>query len=132
MKIPATVGLIGGIFLLLSSPAHAFIGWPALENLLASANFDAGTIAAIAVGWYFGSVAMATFGIIACDISWRWLRGQSPATLPMAVISGAYLAFGLTAYILRDLNPHFLLFVLTGLLVGVLPLACKRARDNVD
>ena len=126
MKLPAIITLISGMFMLVSSLAHAFLGWPALESLLLAAGVDAETTAALGVGWHFGSMAMAVFGLIVFAISWQHLRGKTPSMLPVSFIAAGYVVFGLTAYIARDLNPHFLMFAVTGLLTGVLPIAKSR------
>jgi hypothetical protein len=41
-------------------------------------------------------------------------------------IAVGYVVFGVAAFLLRERNPHFLLFVLTGLLVGGYALAASR------
>jgi hypothetical protein len=122
MKTRGIIGLIGGILLLLSSLAHAFVGWPLLRQTLETAGNAPDTIGATAAGWLFGSVAMAAFGVIVTIVAVGTLKGKRPTTMPAAVIAAAYLLFGVTAFIARDLNPHFLLFVATGVLVGVLAL----------
>lgn len=122
MKTRGTIGFIGGILLLLSSLAHAFLGLPPLRQALEEAAADPATIGAISVGWLFGSVAMAAFGVIVTTLALGTLRGERPSTMPAAVIAAAYLLFGVSAFIARDLNPHFLLFIVTGLLVGALAL----------
>lgn len=119
MKLRASLGFLGGTVLLLSSIAHAFLGWPTLEALLKVAEVQPELTGALAVGWYFGSVAMLAFGLIVGHSAWRMWQGAAVSTVPAGIIAALYLLFGLGAYLSRDFNPHFLLFVLTGVLVGI-------------
>ncbi len=118
MKIRAILGMLAGLLLVTSAGTHAFLGWPPFRELLGDAGVDADVIAALSVGWYFGSVAMLAFGAIVLLAAAHALRGERAATGSLWVIAGAYTAFGATVYVIRDFNPHFLLFVATGLLVG--------------
>lgn len=118
MKGTAILGIAAGAVLVLSALAHAFLGWPALHPALAASGVDESLIGAIAVGWYFGSVAMAVFGLIVLVMAVKLLRGRTVDMAPVAVMALGYLGFGLAAFLARDLNPHFLLFIGTGLLLG--------------
>lgn len=62
---------------------------------------------------------MLAFGGIVLHQAVRRLRGREVQAGPLWVTSAVYLVFGLSAYLLRDLNPHFLLFVATGVMVGL-------------
>ena len=118
MKGRAYLGIATGVVLILSSLAHAFLGWPSLRPALETGGVDANVIGAMAVGWYFGSVAMAAFGAIVLVWAVKLLRGQTVDMAPVWIMALAYLAFGLAAFLVRGLNPHFLLFIVTGLLLG--------------
>lgn len=120
MKPRAVLGLVGGLLLLASSLAHAFLGWPQIRDALAAAGTEPQLVGALAVGWHFGSVAMAAFGVIVTAIAVARLRGRAPSILPAAVVAVTYLAFGTGALIARHGSPHFLAFLVLGLLVGAL------------
>lgn len=120
------VGIFSGFVLVASAGAHAFLGWPQLEAVLDGAGLDVGIIAALSIGWYFGSVSMLGFGAIVLHQAARGSRGHSIQPSPLWIISVLYLLFGIAAYIARDYNPHFLLFVGTGLLVGVFGFLATR------
>lgn len=113
-----------GTLLFASGLAHALVGWPQLAPVLVSASVPAETIAAMAVGWYFGSVSMLSFGAMA--VSFALLRSPS-AAVPLGIIAVAYTAFGSAAYILRNFNPHFLGFIAIGLLAATGALFARRA-----
>lgn len=49
--------------------------------------------------------------------------------MPAAVIAATYLLCGIGAFLARDLNPHFLLFVFSGVLVAVLALPSTAAKS---
>jgi hypothetical protein len=113
------LGLLAGVLLVASAGAHALLGWPQFEGVLESAPLESDVIAALAVGWYFGSVSMLGFGAIVLHQTLRRLRGEPVQPGPVWAISVVYLLFGGAAYVLRDFNPHFLLFIGTGALVGL-------------
>ncbi len=120
------LGFGTGILLVLSSGAHAFLGWPQFAPALESAGLDADFIAALAVGWYFGSMAMLVFGLIVLlAAGTAGKRKYVPADVCWIIAAG-YLLFGSAAYLARDFNPHFLLFVTTGIFVGVFALSLKK------
>jgi hypothetical protein len=128
MKMRAAIGLLGGIVLLASSAAHAFLGWPPLRGALVAASVPADLVAALGVGWIFGSTAMLTFGVLVTGLAIDVLRGGNPTLWPAAIVGIAYVLFGTVAFLARGRNPHFLLFVVTGLLV--LPLAFAGRRRS--
>lgn len=119
MKYRAVFGMMTGILLILSSLAHAFLGWPPIKSALTSFNVDQGLIGAITIGWYFGSVAMFVFGIIVFNNGLKVFRGDTVTRGTLYVIAIAYIIFGLAAFIVRDYNPHFLFFIAIGSLVGI-------------
>jgi hypothetical protein len=118
MRLPSWIGLVAGALLLASSLAHAFAGWPALTSALDGSGVAADLQGALAVGWFWGSASMAAFGLIVTIYASRRLRGDHPPVLPIRLIAVTYLLFGAAAFLARDFNPHFLLFVVSGLLVG--------------
>jgi hypothetical protein len=112
-KLRVALGLVVGVVLLASALAHAFLGWPAMSAALAEIGAGEELVGALAVGWYFGSVAMLVFGLMVFRIA---ARRADPD--PARFIAVGYLVFGGTAWLVRDHNPHFLLFIATGLLLA--------------
>lgn len=129
MKRVVGIGYLSGAVLVLGGLAHAFMGWPPLHTALAEAGVDRGLVGALAVGWYFGSVSMLTFGAIVL-VSVRHTRpGTGGGFSAPWLISAAYIGFGIAAYVLRDFNRHFLIFVLSGLLVALYASLASRMRS---
>lgn len=118
VKVQRWSGFAGGALLVLSSLAHAFLGWPPFRAALRAADVDARLAGALAVGWYFGSVAMLTFGVIVLRAAWKLSEDAESARGPVKPIAIAYLLFGFSAFLMRDFNPHFLVFILTGSLLA--------------
>ena len=108
------LGVVAGILLLASAAAHAFLGWPAMASALGNIGASAALVGALAVGWYFGSVAMLVFALIVLQIAIR-----NADACPVRFVALGYLVFGLAAWLARDFNPHFLLFVGIGVLLAL-------------
>ena len=117
MTTRGVITWIAGILLVASSLAHAFLGWPPLRNALQQVNADADLIETVKVGWLFGSVAMFAFGLIVLSRAVQLSRGRQADRAPALVIGICYVAFGLVAFIGTGRNPHFLGFILIGVLV---------------
>lgn len=112
------IRIAGGVFVL-AAVAHAAGGWPAMEAALRTASAPEPLIGGLAAGWYFGSAAMAAFGILVFRAGARLAR-EDPSGLPtVRVIAATYVLFGIGAFLARGLNPHFLGFVAMGLLAGL-------------
>jgi len=121
--------IVGGLLLGAGAFVHAFAGWPPLRGALESHGCTSNLIGAVGAGWVFGSVAMLTFGfLVLCD-GVRLRQGARVCVASSPAIGAAYLAFGATAWLLRDLNPHFLSFVLAGLFIG-LPCLVRAAKAH--
>ena len=130
MKARAILGFLAALLLIASAVAHAVLGWPPFRSILDQAGVDSEAIAALEVGWYFGSLAMLAFGAIVLLAAVRAIRGQQAANGSLWIIGTAYTLYGAVAYVVRDFNPHFLLFVVTGLLVAaVAALKPPRSRE---
>lgn len=130
MKIRTVAGLIGGALLVLSSFAHAFLGWPALEAELKQAGVDLDLTRALGIGWIFGSVAMLTFGLIVLRLGLRSLRGKQTDSGAVLIVGVSYTAFGLGAFFWTHFNPHFIGFVVIGLIVAAAAFWPVRAQPR--
>jgi hypothetical protein len=119
MKLRGILGLTTGVLLVLSSLAHAFLGLPPLRAELGAAGVSADASGAIAIGWYFGSVAMAAFGLIVLTSAINVLNGKLGGLRAVQWIALAYFLFGVAAFVADRLNPHFVGFIVIGVLLGV-------------
>ena len=113
------VVVAAGVIMVLSSAAHSMLGWPAMSFELEKAGVREDLAAPLAVGWFFGSMSMLAFGIITVIFGRRLKRGDRSGAPAIAVIAAAYVLFGTFAIVIRQFDPHFLLFICTGLLAGV-------------
>jgi hypothetical protein len=66
-------------------------------------------------------------GVVTLICGARLRRNDRSGAAIILVIAAGYLFFGLAAFITHDFNPHFLLFVATGLLAGLPALSPGRA-----
>jgi hypothetical protein len=114
----AIFGFVIAMLILASALAHALLGWPAMETSLAAQSIDRDLLGALAVGWYFGSASMLAFSFIVAVQALRRFKGASLDIGTLSSIAAVYVLFGTAAFILRSFNPHFLLFVVTGILVA--------------
>jgi hypothetical protein len=110
--------LVGGTSLLifLSAFAHALPGWSGLREAL-QARTEPALLTAVGIGWHFGSVSMATFGLLGMRGARLLRRGHGEARSTPLVIGGMYALFGAGALVVTDMRPHFLFFVVLGLLL---------------
>lgn len=118
MRIRAVAGLAGGSLLLLSSVAHAFLGWPAVSTAIKDTNATAELTTDIAIGWLFGSVAMLAFGLIVLLFGVRLWQGKTADRRPVIVIAVCYFGFGLGAFFWTHFHPHFIGFMVIGFIVA--------------
>lgn len=119
--------IAAGLLMLLSAAAHGMLGWPAMSQGLAQAGAPPDLAGGLAVGWYWGTLAMLAFGLIVLAAALRLRRGDPSLNAPVLVIAVSYVFFGLAAFVARDNEPFFFLFVATGLLAG-LPVAGPASR----
>ena len=115
------IGVAAGALLIFSAFAHGVIGWPAMAEALDDEAVAYELVGALAVGWLFGTMAMVVFGLIVLQIA---LRDGDPC--PVRFVALGYLVFGLAAWLARDLEPHFLIFVATGVLLALFGFSRSR------
>jgi hypothetical protein len=126
----AGLGYAAGGLLVLAAFAHAFTGWPPLRVALEAHAVGADTAGALAAGWFFGSAAMLGFGAALIAMARDAGRGTLGSSAPAWAIAAAFAAFGLAAWVLRDVRPHFLAFIAIGALVAAFAVAARRARSG--
>ena len=121
-----------GSFLLVSSLAHGFLGWPSVRPALEQAKVAPEAMLALAIGWYFGSAAMATLGVVVL-FAWREVRAQSPrGRAVVATIAAAYVLFGIAAFVASSFEGHFVIaFIVPGVVLAVAAWKAPWARRSV-
>jgi hypothetical protein len=110
------VGFVGSLMMLASSVAHSGLGWPAQREILLQAQVPPDAIRGLSIGWHFGGLAIAVFGLVAGVSFLQTLRGHAPHMRATVIIGFAYTGFGLWFWLLTR-EPFALVFVLPGLLV---------------
>ena len=108
------LGFIASVVMILSSFAHAFLGWKALGARLAATNAPADLIGGLRIGWEFGGAAMLTFGIIAARIFFRQLRGAAVDAFPALAAGVFYLLIGAWALVASNFDPFFMIMIVPG------------------
>lgn len=112
--------LAGGVFITLSSAAHAFLGWPGLAAELEPFNPSDSVRQTVAIGWTFGSAAMLAMGLVTLLAFAELPRAGAALASRVALVIGlAYLAFGIGAFAYSSGNPHFFGFMAIGLLLSL-------------
>jgi hypothetical protein len=109
--------VVAGLLLVLSSAAHAGMGWPLMASELAKVAAPADLTDGLAVGWYFGSVAMLAFGVIALTAGFSAVTSRGSVFWASLVVGLAYGGFGLATYAVHH-ETHFLGFVAIGALAA--------------
>lgn len=126
-RAQAILGVIAGAIITLSAGAHSFMGWPAMRARLVATNAPQDLITGLRIGWQFGGVAIAAFGVIAMSQFVKWLRGERPSLVPSTIVAAAYFGFGLWALIITRFDLFTLIFIIPGALLG---LATVRRRGR--
>lgn len=121
--------VLAGVLLLLSAGAHAGLGWPAMRQELMKVSAPPDLMAAMNIGWYFGSVAMAAFGAIALTAGLGSVTTGGRVFWASMIVGLAYGGFGLITYVIYR-ESHFLGFVAVGLLASVGSVGALRRRER--
>jgi hypothetical protein len=115
----AILGIVAGAIITLSAGAHSFMGWPAMHARLVATNAPQDLITGLRIGWQFGGVAIAAFGIIALYQFVRWLRGERPSLAASMIVAAAYFGFGVWALVITRFDLFTLIFIIPGALLGL-------------
>lgn len=111
--------LTSGILFLLSSVAHSVMGWPNLAMQLDLAGAPAELVSGLAVGWNFGGVMMALFGVLAVKAARDAHRGRPVEHTTLVLIGLTYALFGVGAAPVLGSVVFALVFVVPGALLAI-------------
>ncbi len=117
-RIRNYVGMLASVLIALSSGAHSFLGWPAIETRLNATTIPPDLLIGLNITWQFGGLAMLTFGLIGMTLFLKRLRGEPVTLLPAAIISVAYVAVGIWAFVTANFEPIYLTFIVPGCLLA--------------
>ncbi|HEX2718281.1 MAG TPA: hypothetical protein VHM67_11420 [Gemmatimonadaceae bacterium] len=117
-RIRFWLGIAVGIVFILSSGAHSLLGWKRLSAALVATRAPTDLIAGLGVGWHFAGAAMLVFG---CIVIWLFLarRRRQVSLRPAQLIAVLYIVFGSWAFVISNMNPFFLIFIVPGMLLAV-------------
>jgi hypothetical protein len=124
-RVRIILGLIGSVLMLSSSIPHTVLGWPAQRQVLLQSHVPADTILGLSVGWYFGGMAIAVFGLIAAVSFVQVMRGHAPHMRATTIVGLGYTGFGLWAWFITR-EAFALVFIVPGLLVLTGSTAVRR------
>lgn len=118
MTFPRLIaGFIASLLIVASSIAHSLLGWPVMRGRLAETTAPADLVLGLGIGWVFGGVCMAAFGVMSLWMLSQAWRGLAISLLPLRVIAITYLAFGIGAWQVSGGDPFYAVFVVPGLLL---------------
>ncbi|HEX4935799.1 MAG TPA: hypothetical protein VFV33_21615 [Gemmatimonadaceae bacterium] len=110
-------GLLAALVITASSLAHSLLGWPAMRERLGQTTAPADLVTGLGIGWVWGGVCMAAFGLLLLwMISQAW-RGAAIALAPFRIIGATYVLFGLGAWRVSGGDPFYAVFVVPGVLL---------------
>ena len=107
-RFRSILGLIAGLFMILSSAAHSLLGWKLLRAALVETHAPEELVQTLGLGWHFGGVAMLAFGGLVLMLFSRRLRGVDVSLMPAIVIGVTYVVFGAGAFLFSGFDPFFL------------------------
>jgi hypothetical protein len=110
-------GVIAGTMLVLSSALHSLLGWTVQRAALEAVKAPPDLVVGLGFGWHFAGAAMLSFGVIVLMSIARAARARPVSLRPVLVIGIAYTLYGAWALTASGLEPHFLVFLLPGLLL---------------
>jgi hypothetical protein len=113
------LGAVTGVLLILSSGAHSFLGWKAMQEQLVATNAPDDLITGLGIGWNFAGLAIFVFGCILLGVFIPRIRGQITALWPARLIGFAYTIAGLVAYKVSSMNFFMTVFVVPGILIAL-------------
>lgn len=110
-------GFLAALVITASSIAHSVLGWPVMRGRLAETTAPADLVLGLGIGWVFGGVCMAAFGVMSLWMLSQAWRGQVITLAPLRVIALTYVAFGIGAWQVSGGDPFYAVFVVPGLLL---------------
>lgn len=126
-------GIVAGACMVLSTWAHAVLGWAAMRGALEKTGAGDSLTHGLQAGWQFGSMAMLVFGAILLATAAEVARGGIASRFPVLAIGVGYIGFGIYGLALREGRPLFLFFLGLGLLASLfawaLPSAMKQTPN---
>jgi hypothetical protein len=118
-SISSLILALAAVAILGSAALHGFVNVPHLREDLVEIGTRPTLLGAVMLVLYFSVVAMFGFGGLVLNGAVQRMRGGSPRLMPLWVVAGCYVVFGLAAFVLLWRSPHFLGYAGMGLLVAL-------------
>ena len=118
-RLPRAFALVAAGILILSSGAHSLMGWPGLRTQLAATSAPAALVDGLAMGWHFAGMTMLVLGVLVLWLLAVSRSGVPNIRLPLLVIGGAYVLFGVGCAVLLGWDPFLLIFLVPGVLLAI-------------
>lgn len=106
--------IIGGAMILASALVHATINVPHLREDMQEIGMRPTLFGAVSLVLYFSVVAMFAFAALIFSSVFSLLRGRVPHLVPLWLIAGTYVLFGVVAFVKVAPSPHYLGYALVG------------------
>ena len=128
LTLRSRLAVLLAVLIAASAVVHAVLGWPPFEAELTRMGLERHDVEALAVAWYFGSLAMAMFAAIAWHIAKR-LRAGHASFVTLRIIGAGFLVYGAGAFLHLHHNPHSLGYLAIGVL-GLVAGWPMRSRES--
>lgn len=110
--------LAGGAALLAAALVHGIVNVPHLREDLLELGIRRSLVLAVSLVLDFSVVAMFGFAALVVGAAISLMRGKAPSPLPLWVVAGTYVTFGIVAFVAVHPSPHFLGYTLMGTIVA--------------
>lgn len=118
-RFRTVLGMSGGVLLLVSTAMHSTLGWQHMRSELVKVNAPPALVFGFEVGWQFGGVAMAAFGLVALSLLVRRMRGLPAPAAPLWIVALAHGGFGAWALVSSSFDPFFWIFIVPAALIAI-------------
>jgi hypothetical protein len=113
-----TLLLIGGAAILASAVVHGTINVPHLREDMLEIGTRPSLLGAVSLVLYFSVIAMFAFAGLVLAAAVFLLRGRRPQAVPLWLVAGCYLLFGIVAFTRVAPSVHFLGYAAMGVVVA--------------
>jgi hypothetical protein len=110
--------LAGGAMIAAAAVVHGVVNVPHLREDMLELGIRHSLVLAISLVLYFSVVAMFGFAGLVLGAAGSVLRGRAPSPVPLWVVGGTYVSFGIVAFVAVAPSPHFLGYALMGFIVA--------------
>ena len=123
--------MVRGVLYVLGGVLHSAAGLPALDHALAKTNVGAQLAQELSIFWVFMGASMVTFGGVQLTRGLRMRKKDRSGSVMALWVAACLILYDVAATIwIREFEPHFLAFVLVGLLMVFAALPGRKAATR--